>query len=93
MGLFNTTEVESKYRLEIASRKLGKQKQDILEVAKSKSKILGFIPKQLSCTEQYFIDQLENEEHYSDEFLEDNFEINEIQTILCKIPKRISRND
>ena len=86
MGLFNTTEVESKYRLEIASRKLGKQKQDILEVAKSRSKKLGFIPKQLSCTEQYFIDQLENEEHYSDEFLEDNFEINEIQQFYVRSP-------
>jgi ATP-dependent protease ClpP protease subunit len=88
MGLFNSTEVESKYRLEIASRKLGKLKKDILEVAKDKSKKFGFIPKQLSCSEQFFIDQLENEDHLTDEFLEDNFEINEVQQFYVR-----SKND
>ena len=88
MGLFNSTEVESKYRLEIASRKLGKLKKDVLEVAKDKSKKFGFIPKQLSCSEQFFIDQLENEDHLTDEFLEDNFEINEVQQFYVR-----SKND
>jgi len=88
MGLFNSTEVESKYHLEIASRKLGKLKKDVLEVAKDKSKKFGFIPRQLSCSEQFFIDQLENEDHLTDSFLEDNFEINEVQQFYVK-----SRND
>lgn len=77
MGLFYSTNRESKYRLEIASNALGKSKKDILENMKTKSQWFGVVPRQLTCSQQFYLDQLENKELISNEFLTDNFEVNE----------------
>lgn len=77
MGLFYSTNRESKYRLEIASNALGKSKKDILENMKTKSQWFGVVPRQLTCSQQFYLDQLENKELISNEFLSDNFEVNE----------------
>ena len=71
MGLYGATNAETKYRLEIASRKLGKSKKDILEVMKAKSHWLGIIPRQMSCSEQFFIDQLENQDLLTDSVVDE----------------------
>jgi len=79
MGLFYTTNTESKYRLEIASNTLGIEKKEILENMKKKANLFGIIPRTLSCSQQFFIDQLENKETVANEFLQDNFEVNEVR--------------
>jgi hypothetical protein len=86
MGLYGATNGETKYRLEIASRKLGKSKKDILEVMKAKSHWLGIIPRQMSCSEQFFVDQLENQDLLTDSVVEENFEFNEAKQFFVKQP-------
>ena len=86
MGLYGATNGETKYRLEIASRKLGKSKKEILEVMKAKSHWLGIIPRKMSCSEQFFIDQLENQDLLTDSVVEENFEFNEAKQFFVKQP-------
>ena len=88
-GLYVITHAESVYRQEIASRKLGITKRELVENLMPKRFVfgLGLKRRKPSCSEQFFMDQLEKKPHLSDSFTENNFEVDEVRQFYIKTDK------
>ena len=88
-GLFSITHAESVYRQEIASRKLGITKKEVIENMMPKRYVFGVGLKRRkpSCSEQFFMDQLEEKPHLNDSFTNNNFEVDEVKQFYIKLDK------
>ena len=88
-GLYVITHAESVYRQEIASRKLGISKKELIDNLMTKRFVfgLGLKRRKPSCSEQFFMDQLEQKPHLNDSFTINNFEVDEVRQFYIKVDK------